>query len=240
MARLKGSVRNKARQQQDQLLKSRFEASETRALSQSARVYCAGYPHSTMSRTKLRRSTSASDSQVEKRQKKKQLNKSTVRLRDTTGIHGSSPTVTTASSGDPSGTHRSTSFDATASLGESSRIPRCPPTDAIASSRDPSGEPLSPPTGAIASFGDPSGLLRSPSTDAILAPSIQALRTVSAWDYVSEYNLPGVSPDHVQVRDGGRLVSMPVGSRDYVVLSLRRNPRRLIFIYTTACEGVIL
>jgi hypothetical protein len=43
MARLKGSVRKKARQPQSQLLKSRFEASETRALSKSARVYCAGY-----------------------------------------------------------------------------------------------------------------------------------------------------------------------------------------------------
>ena len=85
-------------------------------------------PAITMCRTKLRRSTSASDSQVEKRQKKKQLNKSTVRLRDTTGIHGSSPTVATASSGDPSGMHRSTSFEATASLGDPSGIPRCPPT----------------------------------------------------------------------------------------------------------------
>jgi hypothetical protein len=62
----------------------------------------------------------ASDSQVEKRQKKKQLNKSTVRLREPSGIHDSSPTDATASSGEPSG------------------IPRCPPTDdASASSRDP-------------------------------------------------------------------------------------------------------
>jgi hypothetical protein len=99
-----------------------------------------------MCRTKLRRSTSASDSQVEKRQKKKQLNKSTVRLRDTTGIHGSSPTVATASSGDPSGMHRSTSFEATASLGDPSGIPRCPPTDTSPSSRDPSGIPRCPPT----------------------------------------------------------------------------------------------
>ena len=43
MARRKGSVRKKSRQQQSQLLKSRIEASETRALSESARVYCAGY-----------------------------------------------------------------------------------------------------------------------------------------------------------------------------------------------------
>jgi hypothetical protein len=45
MARLKGSVRKKAQQQQNELLKSRFEANETCALSESARVYCAGYHH---------------------------------------------------------------------------------------------------------------------------------------------------------------------------------------------------
>ena len=45
MARLKGSVRKKAQQQQNELLGSRFEANETCALSESARVYCAGYHH---------------------------------------------------------------------------------------------------------------------------------------------------------------------------------------------------
>ena len=159
---------------------------------------------------------------MEKRQKKKQLNKSTSRP------------------GDLARNHRSPAVDNTAGLRDPSEIPRCQPTDAIASSGDSTGEPLYPPTGATASFGDPSGLLRSPSIGAISAPSIQALRPVSAWDYASKYNLPGVSPDHVQVRDGGRLVSIPIGSRDYVVLSLRRNLRRLIFIYTTACEGLIL
>ena len=52
MARLKGSVRKKAQQQQNQLLKSRFKANETRALSEPARVYCAGYHHESNNATK--------------------------------------------------------------------------------------------------------------------------------------------------------------------------------------------
>lgn len=52
MAHLKGSVRKKARQQQNQLLKSSFEASKTRALSQSARVYCADYHYESNKATK--------------------------------------------------------------------------------------------------------------------------------------------------------------------------------------------
>ena len=43
MARHKASVRKKSPQQQTQMLKSRIEASETRALSETARVYCAGH-----------------------------------------------------------------------------------------------------------------------------------------------------------------------------------------------------
>jgi hypothetical protein len=50
MARLKGSVHKKAQKQQQ--LKSRFEADETRALSESARVYCAGYHYESNKATK--------------------------------------------------------------------------------------------------------------------------------------------------------------------------------------------
>ncbi|KAM0694803.1 hypothetical protein Q7P36_005159 [Cladosporium allicinum] len=177
MARLKGSVRKKARQQQNQLLKSRFEASET-----PTKEY------------QRERQSSGEAAEEEAAQQKHPLE-----IRPGCIVrHPLRPPPALEIRPGFLAVHPPTP----------ARAPEIRPGFLVVHRRHCKLWNLSPPTGATASFGDPSGLLRSPSTGAILAPSIQALRTVSAWDYMSEYNLPGVSPDHIQVRDGRRLVSI--------------------------------